>query len=267
MIDDLVAALRARKVIVFVGAGVSKNLGLPDWKQLVQEMAGTLGYDADIFTQYGTTLELAEFYQIKQSTLGQLRSWMDRTWHRDESIVDGSAIHQLIFELKAPILYTTNYDNWLEIGLRRKGVDFAKIASVGDFAHIKDGITQVIKFHGDLSDDDSLVLTESSYFERLSFESPLDIKFRADVMGKAVLFIGYGLGDINIRLLLYRLHKIWSNSPYASVRPKSYMFLTRPNPIHEAVLSRRGILPVVSASDDPAIGLRTFLEELVAAMR
>lgn len=266
MISDIAAALRSRQVILFIGAGVSKNLGLPDWTQLIQEMATHLKYDPDVFMQHGSALELAEYYQIKQSTLGHLRSWMDRTWHRDESIVDRSAIHQLIFRLDVPILYTTNYDNWLEIGLSRRGSKFVKIASVGDFANIKDGVTQVVKFHGDLADDDSLILTETSYFERLSFDSPLDIKFRADVMGRTVLFIGYGFSDINIRLLLYRLHRVWSDSPYASARPVSYMFLTRPNPVHEAILRKRGIQPVVSNSDDPAIGLCAFLESLISAV-
>ena len=32
----------------------------------------------------------------------------------------------------------------------------------------------------------TIVLDESSYFERLEFETPLDIKLRSDVLGKSV---------------------------------------------------------------------------------
>ncbi|MDA7108033.1 hypothetical protein PJ022_24255 [Escherichia coli] len=35
-----------------------------------------------------------------------------------------------------------------------------------------------------------MVLDETSNFQRLEFETPLDIKFRSDVLGKSVLFIG-----------------------------------------------------------------------------
>lgn len=74
-----------------------------------------------------------------------------------------------------------------------------KISSVSDIAKIDNNKTQIIKFHGDFDDDSSIVLDETSYFQRLEFETPLDIKFRSDVLGKSVLFIGYSLSDINIR--------------------------------------------------------------------
>jgi len=35
-----------------------------------------------------------------------------------------------------------------------------------------------VKLHGTFDDDASLVLTETSYFDRLEFESPIDIKMR-----------------------------------------------------------------------------------------
>ena len=40
--------------------------------------------------------------------------------------------------------------------------------------------THIVKFHGTFDDDASLVLTESSYFDRLEFESAIDIKLRAN---------------------------------------------------------------------------------------
>jgi len=101
--------------------------------------------------------------------------------------------------------------------------------------------TQIIKFHGDTISDDSIVLTESSYFERLAFDSPLDIKLRADMLGKSILFIGYSLSDINIRLLIYKLYQLWQKSNNSSKRPKSYLFLPTPNPIQETILNCRGI--------------------------
>ncbi len=53
------------------------------------------------------------------------------------------------------------------------------------------------------SGDASIVLGESSYFRRLDLESPLDIKLRADLPGRTVMFIGYSLADVNIRYLFY----------------------------------------------------------------
>jgi hypothetical protein len=263
MIEPLVDALRSHQVILFMGAGVSMNLGLPSWTQLIAEMGKRLEFDPLVFEGHGSFLELAEYYQIKKTSLGSLRSWMDRTWHQNEERLDASDVHQAIVDLRCPIMYTTNYDRWLEIAFDRRGERYVKIANVGDFTRISDGVRQIVKLHGDFEDDASLVLTETSYFERLSFESPLDIKLRSDSIGRTILFIGYSLSDINVRYLLYKLHCMWSNSAYSASRPKSYMFLTRPNPVQEAILDKRGILPVVSEHDDPTKGLSAFLKQLV----
>lgn len=264
MLEGLADAVRTRQVILFAGAGVSMNLGLPSWEDLIREMASDLGFDPDIFRAQGSYLELAEYYRIQKTALGPLRSWMDRKWHTDESKVDGSKIHQAIVDLGFPIIYTTNYDRWIEFAFDRRKVPFIKIANVGDFTKIRDGATQIVKFHGDFDDDASLVLNETSYFERMSFESPLDIKFRADTLGKSILFVGYSLSDINIRYLLYKLHRVWSESQHASGRPESYMFLTKPNVVAETILRDRGISPIVSTVDDAGDGLVEFFNKLKA---
>ncbi len=263
MIEALVHATRARQLIVFVGAGVSKNLGLPLGRELITRIAEELDYDTDVLEQYGRLPELAEYYRLTRSTIGPLRSWMDRTWHGDASKVEGSDIHQSLVSLEPYAIYTTNYDRWLEIAFQRANKPYLKIANVGDFAKLQDNATQIIKFHGDFDDDRSLVLTETDYFERLSFESPLDLKLRADAIGRTLLFIGYSLDDINIRLMLYRLQKLWERTEFAHARPKSYVFLSRPNPVQERILEERGIQSIVSEYEDPGVGLSTFLRLLV----
>jgi hypothetical protein len=263
LIAPLAEAIRDRQVILFAGSGLSCNLGLPSWGQLIGQMAQQLGYDPDVFSGHGGYLELAEYYHIRKTSMGPLRSWMDRTWHLDESKVELSRPHNAILGLRFPTIYTTNYDRWIEIAFQRRGQQFVKIANVGDFTKICEGVTQIVKFHGDFDDDESLVLTETSYFDRLSFESPLDLKLRSDSIGKSILFIGYSLSDVNVRYLLYKLHRLWADSTFAPARPKSYMFLTRPNPVHEAILGKRGILPIVADIDDPGLALSEFLEKLL----
>ena len=43
-IDSLAAAIALRKVILFVGGGVSQYLGLPDFHELIQHIAGQLEF-------------------------------------------------------------------------------------------------------------------------------------------------------------------------------------------------------------------------------
>ncbi|MEL6629629.1 MAG: SIR2 family protein [Bacteroidota bacterium] len=261
-IHDLIDAIKKRNVILFVGGGVSMNLGLPSWDRLIDRLAKDLGYDKDVFRTYGDHLMLAEYYKMNKG-IGPLRSWMDRKWHNTDKVkIEESRIHQLIVELDFPIIYTTNYDRWIEFAFDAYNKSYVKIADVSDIRRVQEGTTQIIKFHGDFDNDSSIVLTESSYFDRLDFEKPLDIKLRADVLGRSILFIGYSLSDINIRFLLYKLNKLWQSAKNAQTKPKSFIHLIKPNPVQELVLEKRGIVTIFSQHDDPGQGLTDFLETL-----
>ena len=266
-ITDLVPQVRERRLILFVGAGVSRTLGLPSWAELMAEMATQLGYDPDVFTQYAGFLELAEFYESQTGSLGKFSAWMDRAWHANPAKVDASKIHQAIVDLDFPIIYTTNFDRWLEIAYERRDKPVTKVANAADIAKIG-ADPQIVKFHGDFDDYETLVLAERAYFERLEFEAPLDIKLRSDSIGKGILFIGYSLADLNIRYLLYKLHKLWSLDPtLAKFRPRSFLFTSRPNPIQQAILAQRDITLLVSDEDHPERALLSFLELLLSKVK
>ena len=220
--DDLINSYREGNVILFVGAGVSRNLGLPTWSELIDHIARELGYEPEIYKSFGESLALAEYYRVKKGNIGPLRSWMDTNWHSKDIDLAKSEIHRLIANSKFPMVYTTNYDRWLERSYEHYGKKYIKIASVSDIPLIKDGVTQIIKFHGDFDNDETIVLDESSYYERLEFETPLDIKLRSDVLGKSVLFIGYSLTDVNLRFLFYKLAKLWKSNRGGGVQPKSW---------------------------------------------
>ncbi|HEY8567066.1 MAG TPA: SIR2 family protein [Beijerinckiaceae bacterium] len=266
MIEGLAQAVRERRAILFVGAGVSMSVGLPSWRTLIEHMGQELGFDPEIFASPDVSYNtLAEYYRLRQGSIGPLRSWMDRNWTIPEETLRSSQVHELIVALDFPIVYTTNFDRNLEHSFQLRGKPFVKVANAKDVARVSDGVTQIVKFHGDFDDDQSIVLAETDYLERLAFTSPLDIKFRADALGKTLLFVGYSLSDLNIRLLLYRLWRTWAESGYAKDRPRSYVFMMRPNPIEEAVLEQWGIQTLSEDADDPEIALEMFLRRLAQA--
>jgi hypothetical protein len=271
VIDTLARAIQDGRVVLFVGAGVSMTVGLPSWKKLIEHMANDLGYDPSVLVSPTTSyLTVAEFYKLEKGKIGSLRSWMDREWNVEDSKLETSLVHNQIFDLNFKIIYTTNYDRNLERTYELRKEPFAKIANAKDISLAKPDLTHIVKFHGDFDDDNSIVLTESDYFERLNFETPLDVKFRADILGRTVLFVGYSLADINMRLLLFKMQKMWKQSGYEDDRPPSYMFMTRPDPIQERVLRSWGIETISLDVDNVDQALPTFFEKLksaVAALR
>ncbi|HEV2569508.1 SIR2 family NAD-dependent protein deacylase [Sphingomonas sp.] len=259
---ELVEAVRARRCILFAGAGLSMAVGLPSWSQLIEHMRRELDLaDGVTDADYQT---LAEYYRLEKGSIGALRSWMDRTWSVSEAKVARSRIHQLIVKLDFPILYTTNYDNNLEVAYAHAGRDFTKIVNARDLTRAEDGCTQIVKFHGDFEEDNSLILAETDYFDRLNFDSPLDVKFRADALGRTILFIGYSMSDLNIRLLLHKLWRTWVDSGRMKDRPPSFVFAARPDPVRDAVLGQWGITVLSNGERDPQKSLIKFLDQLAA---
>lgn len=261
MNTDLFQAYKDRRLVLFVGAGVSMNLGMPSWNQLVEKMACDLDYQYEIFRNLGDHYTLAEYYRLEKKGIGQLLRWMKEEGKTSSRNVAQSKVHELIAKLDVDLIYTTNYDRLIEAAFEHRGRDVARIARVADLASAVPGVTQVVKLHGDIEDESSIVLDESSYFERLEFESPLDIKLRADTLGKSVLFVGYSLKDINIRLLFYKLSRLWKNDPEG--RPASFVLATRPNPVQEATLRQWNIQVICPDTENHGEELANLLQALV----
>jgi SIR2-like domain len=266
--EELVGAVRANEAVLFVGAGVSASLGLPGFKELVHELAEELDYDAEVFEQLGGSSTLAEFYDLERGGLGELRSQLDVKWNSSSIDVSLSRVHTLIVKLGFRVIYTTNWDRWLEKAHEVAGVEYKSIVNVGDLRALQGTPVQIVKFHGDFSDDSSLVLTESSYMRRMDFSSPLDIKLRADALSRSLVFVGYSLEDANTRLLLFKIRELWKHTRYEASQPKSFLIVDRPNAVQDRVLQDWGIVSIVADNGDtPEDRLANLLEELVHEAR
>jgi hypothetical protein len=263
LLRNLAEAIAKKKVILFAGGGVSAAIGLPTYEQLLARLASELGLEPAEFMGLGDYRELAEYYLLEKGSLGALRRFLDIEWHSRNIDISQSPIHNAIVDLDFPLIYTTNYDRWLESAFDARSIAYTKITNVKDLLDVKSGATQIIKFHGDFDDDNSLVFAESAFLERLELESPLDIKLRADTLGKSILFIGYSLSDINMRFLLYKLNKLWDQAQYAQNRPKSYFFMARPNVVQERILESRGIISIPAETADSTKSLALFLTQLL----
>lgn len=260
--EDLAESLAKGQVIPFVGAGVSMALGLPSYAELIRELGDHVGFDGSIYEGLGDYLTLAEYYHLEKSGLLELQRHLRSNWKKSQKEVLASEVHRAIVELRCKLIYTTNFDGFLELAHRGLGRRYRTIRSAKDLIGLADDRTHIVKLHGDLSSPSTMVFTESSYFERLSFEAPLDVRLRADALGKSLLFIGYSLTDVNIRYLLFRLQRQWEKEDQPDLRPRSYVFMGRPNAVQSKVLRSRGVEPIVAETTNQRESLARFLQDL-----
>lgn len=244
--DELIQMIEERRVIPFLGAGFSRGLDFPLWNELLETIAKDINLDMPIEDLkkycYNNSLQIAEYLYIKANkNIGSLRHSISNQINKEVNLVSSGAHFELI-NLGAKQIYTTNYDEIIEKTYKYLGLQPEVIVHAEQIAKAKDSSTQVVKFHGDLRYDETLVLTESSYFSRLNFDTPMDLKFRADLLGKSVLFIGYSFQDINIRVIWFRLMEMMSN---INDIPKSYMVSLNPNPVLEELYKEVGIETIV----------------------
>jgi NAD-dependent SIR2 family protein deacetylase len=263
--DAIKLLIKQKKLIPFVGAGLSMNLGLPSFSQLIDKIAEELGYDPAVFKLNGNNLQLAEYYVAVKGAIGPLRSILDRSFDPTEEQIKTSVAHTTLAQMNLPVIYTTNYDNIIEKSFELLHKPVCTITNIDDISSAPDNATQIVKFHGTFTDDESLVLTESNYFERLSFESAMDIKLRADMLGKCLLFIGYSLDDVNVRYMLYKLFKLRQQVKNSRTRslPSAYLTTFGTGEIQKTLLAQWNVTIIELDPINKQESIEHFLKEFI----
>jgi len=246
--DELVELIAERRVIPFVGSGFSACLGVPTWDELLAKVSakieGALPYEEIRAYTNGDPLQAAEYLFLKSyRRMGPIRHAIEQSLQSGTAPVL-SGPHVELVNLGCPQIYTTNYDDYIEDTFRVLDLPVNVITLPRDVATARNDVTQIVKYHGDLRHDDTLVLTESSYYRRLDFESPMDLKFRSDLLGKAVIFMGYSFRDINIRIIWFKLMQMMKDIPEED-RLQSYIVRIDPNPVLQDLDHSVGLKTIV----------------------
>ncbi len=254
--EELVALAGERRIIPFLGAGFSDALGLPAWDEMLKGLCGriegALSFDELKEATGGDYLQIAEYLYLKSDKrIGPLRRHIDRALTPNAPLLR-SGPHVELVNLGSQQIYTTNYDDLVENTYRDLGLPVDVIVLPKDIALANPKKTQIVKYHGDLEHEETLVLTESAYYRRLDFDSPMDLKFRSDLLGKSVLFMGYSFRDINIRIIWFKMMDMMRDIPEADRRP-SYIVRLNANEALEDLYAAVGIRTIVLSPDKPVL--------------
>src|SRR5215831_11967324 len=194
------------RLIPFIGAGVSMSVTWqqhpgaetkrgPSWGELVDEAAHKLGFSDPALLRFrGTDLQILEYFKLKKAGFYALTNWLYAEMRPPDDALQSSLIHRKLADLtKCNLIYTTNYDDFIERSLTLHGRRCRRVAVEADMAreHLSPAVCEVVKFHGDFEYPQHMVLSESDYELRLTLESAMDYRLRADLLGRVVLFLGY----------------------------------------------------------------------------
>jgi hypothetical protein len=235
VIKEIINGICDFKIIPFFGAGMSKPCKALDWAEVIAELKNEFN------TQTQNYLAVAQEYEEKFGR-GQLISRLQQLCQLKIVSSESLENHMKILGMNPPVVYTTNYDNALEEAANQLLKDYKTIVGLKDIVDSKHGEKQIIKFHGDFSNENSIVFTRNDYDKRLKAdENPLDILFRSHILGKSILFLGYGFGDENIDYIFKKHAELYGESNLL----KSYIISFQKNDIKEKELREKNIITLV----------------------
>ena len=102
-IEDFARKLSADQVSLFIGAGVSTEIGLPDWKMLFSDVAKALSLNIELIDDY---YQLSQYYCNKYSISDLKRLVASKL----QTIEIGSKTLESLLDLDFKSIWTTNFD-------------------------------------------------------------------------------------------------------------------------------------------------------------
>jgi SIR2-like domain len=209
------------------------------------------------------TYKSLEYFKILKGGLAPLTNWLSSefTDATDDDILH-SPIHAELVQLdRCGIYYTTNYDDFIERALCKTGRRTHVTSSELNISHDR-SLVEVVKFHGDFNSPDQMVLSESHYMERMRLESLMDFKLRADILGRAVLFIGYSFRDPNVNYIFHVVNRLFSNLPDSYSGRRAYIILPKPSEFERRLFHIRNIDVIPVGGRDISEGVAAILRQM-----
>lgn len=166
--DELKRSCQRGFVIPFVGAGMSKSAGLPDWKQYLLGLCDDAGLDEDAMRE---RLEVqADFEGAMNDIVLRLGiNWFERDFERNFRVANEvSGAVALLPKLFDGSVITTNFDRVLERVYEDDGKAFEeKVTGRGRanafFRAIPAGQRYLLKLHGNIDNAAERVLNQDEY--------------------------------------------------------------------------------------------------------
>ena len=191
----LAEELEKGKLVVFVGAGVSKNSGLPDWKELIKDYAEYRGIKEftskeyltipeEVFERYGSL----KYYEIAEK--------------RFSGKYFPNSIHRILKKMDLTYIITTNYDTLIEDEIKN-----LQVVSKDEDLPYTSSNKMLIKMHGDFKNK-NIVLKKSDYDNYEKNFQLISTLIKGLFTTNTILFIGYSYNDTNVQQIMNWIKEI-----------------------------------------------------------
>lgn len=211
---DLISDIARRKCVLILGAGISKNSTNAngkrpkDWKEFLESAYEQTSLKTEIKKQISSGDYLTACELIKKD-LGRDKF---NSLIKDEFLIpkfQKADIHTHIYNLDSRIVITPNFDKIYDVYANHtsEGSIISKSFDSSDLADcIRRPERLIIKIHGTVDSTDNIIFTRKDYSEaRTKFRDFYSI-IEALSLTHTFIFLGCGVNDPDIRLILEDLN-------------------------------------------------------------
>lgn len=212
------------KLVVFVGAGVSRNVeGMPSWYALVKAMADAIHYskcddckhredgcegNCRLREEYSND----EFLKIPQYVYNKNPDLYNKILAEQiKEVSEDAPLSKAIFDINPTHIITTNYDTLLESSKSELREQYQVIVRDKDLLDSTKN-KYIIKMHGDLHDISTIVLKEQDYLDYSQNRVLIELFIKSLLTDHVILFLGYSLNDYNIKQIISWLNYMRSQN-------------------------------------------------------
>ena len=249
-LEKIQEAKNDNKLVFFIGSGMSKNVGLPDWGELIDELK------KDLNTTEEDYLKIAQLYFLEFGEYEYIKKV--KSFFPSENIVIKNT-HSLLVKLFPQNIITTNWDIVIEKAIENEMALYDVVRNDSELINTTSN-RKLIKMHGDI-EIGNIIFKEDDYLE-YSQKFPLIENYVKSVLStNTVIFFGYSYNDINLKYIT----KWIQNS--SKVRPPAYMIVFKEDKIQEKYFKNHGV-SVLNISDkytfkDRDLQIESFLNDIL----
>ena len=196
--ERLAAYARASRLVLFLGAGLGREVGLPGWDELLAELAENVVEDLKGFAE----LPAVDRARILEARVGSeiMREQIGRRLGGRSTF---SLAHVLLASLPVSEAVTTNYDDLFEQAAESVG----RPVAVLPYDSVREADRWLLKLHGDAARGDDIVITRDDYLGFPAGRRALAGIVQALLITRHMLFVGFSLRDDNFHQIAYDVRK------------------------------------------------------------
>lgn len=177
------------RISLFLGAGGSCDAGYPTWFSLFEPLAKELKTTIDSSTDYYL---LAQYYA---NTFGRTELRKKINNYINKNKYESPLLNELM-EVGFSNIWTTNFDNTLEINYQKRNILTNKVFQDADLSNVElNKRINIFKLNGDITNLEGIIATQSDYEKYIDTHHIMSIFFKRELISSTFLFIGYSFTD------------------------------------------------------------------------